>query len=397
MATLALDGGAPQRKDFLIFGRPCLGEEEIEAVVATLRSGWIGTGPRAQELERDFAAAVQAPRAVAVSSCTAALHLALLVSGVEPGDEVITSTYTFTATANAILHCGARPVFVDIDEETLNLRPDQVADAVTPKTKAILPVHFGGLPVDLDALRSAAEGRVIVEDAAHAVGAVHAGRPIGGHGNLACFSFYANKNLTTAEGGMITCTDEETAARLACLRLHGMSQDAWRRYSSRGGLHCPVVEVGYKYNLPDLLAALGVVQLRRLEDFLQHREALARRYDSVVDALPGLRRQARPAGPGTRHGLQLSVVILDPAQFRADRDQVVTALRAENIGAGIHYTPLHQEPCYRALLSLPDGTFPVAEAVEANCFSLPLTPGMSPADADDVTAALTKVLEHYRR
>lgn len=395
---LAIEGGSPVRDRFLVFGAPCLGEEEIEEVVATLRSGWIGTGPRVERFEAAFADYVGAPAAVAVSSCTAALHLSLLAAGVGQGDEVITTPMTFAATANVIVHCGATPVFVDIEPDTLNIDIDQIAGAVTPRSKAVVPVHFGGLPVDLDRLASVVGGLPIIEDAAHAVGSVYDGRRIGAHGNTTCFSFYANKNLTTAEGGMIVSPDAEAMDRFRILRLHGMDRDAWQRYRKQGELQNVLVEAGYKYNLTDLQAALGIHQLARIEANLRRRESVAAAYDAAFRDLPGVSRQRRPDEQARdRHGLHLYALIIEPAQFTATRDRIVAALRAENIGAGIHYTALHQEPFFRRLLKKPDGSFPVAEQVGANTLSLPLTPAMTDRDVQDVIEATHKVLGAYRR
>lgn len=395
---LAIDGGQPVRDSFLVFGAPCLGEEEIQEVVDTLRSGWIGTGPKTHRFENEFAEYVGAPLAVAVNSATAALHLSLVVLGVQPGDEVITTPMTFAATANVIVHTGATPVFADIDPTTLNIDPECLAAAITPRTKAILPVHFGGLPADLDLIRTVAGDLPVVEDAAHAIGSRYQGTRIGGHRNLACFSFYANKNLTTAEGGMVTLADEALYERLVVFRLHGLNRDAWKRFRTQAVVHTELLEAGFKYNMTDLQASLGIHQLARQEQFLQRREQIAAQYDQAFDVLPSVRRQFRPTDiVANRHGLHLYVLILDPQQLTATRDQIVSALRAENIGAGVHYTSLHQEPFYRRLLNLPDGAFPVSEAIGANILSLPLTPFMTDRDAQDVIDAIYKVLEAYRR
>lgn len=398
MAKLAIDGGVPVRDDFLVFGSPCLGHEEIEEVVATLRSGWIGTGPKAARFENAFADYVGASHAVAVNSCTAALHLSLLVSDVGPGDEVITSPLTFAATANSIVHCGARPVFVDVEPDTWCIDPQQIPAALTPRTKALIPVHFGGLPADLQQLGSASGEIPIIEDAAHAIGSVHQGRRIGSHGNLTCFSFYANKNLTTAEGGMITFSDTDLLNRLRTLRLHGLDRDAWQRYQKQGKLHNRLVRPGYKYNMTDIQASLGIHQLARVEDFLRRRETIAKTYDAAFSDLSGLSRQQRPVNTTReRHGLHLYAMTIDPVQFKVSRDDIVIAYRAENIGVGIHYTPLHQEPFYCQLLGKPDGSFPVAERIGASVFSLPITPFMTNRDIQDVIDATYKVLGAYRR
>jgi dTDP-4-amino-4,6-dideoxygalactose transaminase len=394
---LAIDGATPIRETFLPFGAPCLGEEEIGEVVDTLRSGWIGTGPKALRFEQEFAAYVGAPHALALNSCTAGLFLGLLALGLQPGDEVITTTLTFAATVNVIEHIGARPVLVDIDPQSLTIDPELVARAVTPRTRAIIPVHFGGLACDMQALDAIAarHNLAIIEDAAHAVGTRHNGRMAGTLGNLAAFSFYANKNLTTAEGGMLTTADPLLAERIAMLRMHGLSRDAWRRYTAHRLIKYEVIAPGYKCNLPDLAAAIGLHQLRKQEQFWQTRQRYAQLYDDAFAALP-LRFQRRPRDlDQNRHSLHLYVLLLEPGRWRVDRDQIVEALIAENIGATLHYTPIHQHSYYRETYGLRPEQFPQATAVGAQILSLPLTPAMSLADVEDVIQALLKVARAY--
>jgi dTDP-4-amino-4,6-dideoxygalactose transaminase len=394
---LAIDGGTPVRADFLPFGAPCLGEEEIAEVVDTLRSGWIGTGPKTTRFEQAFAEYVGAEHAVAVNSCTAGLFLSLAVSGVGPGDEVITSPLTFCATANVIVHLGARPVFADVDPVTLNIDPAQVDAAITPRTKAIVPVHFGGLACDMAALRplASAHGLAIVEDAAHAVGTRHDGRLVGGNGNLVSFSFYANKNLTTAEGGMITTDDAAQAERLEVLRLHGLSRHAWQRYRTRRLMLSDCIEPGYKLNLTDLASSIGLHQLQKQEPFLAIRERIAACYDAAFGDIAGVRLQPRPVGPKDRHGLHLYVLVLNSSAFTVARDQIVDALLAEGIGAAIHYRAVHNHPYYRDTYGYRPEDFPKAAVIGDNILSLPLTPGMADADVADVIRGVRKVLEAY--
>ncbi len=398
-SKLAIEGGTPVRDRMLVFGAPVLGDEEIAEVVDTLRSGWIGTGPKTAAFEVEFARYVGATHAIAVNSCTAALHLSLVVSGVAPGDEVVTSPLTFCATANVAVHQGAIPRFADIDPDTLNVAPANIQAAITDRTKAIMPVHFGGLPCDLDEIDAIARrfGLTVVEDAAHAVGARYRGRMIGSGRHLTCFSFYANKNLTTAEGGMVVCDDEACANLLAVYRLHGLSRDAWLRYQTQRLVTSDAIYPGYKYNLTDLQASLGLHQLRKLERFLDVRERHALRYDSAFSSLAGVRLQPRPTDGGTRHALHLYVLILDLDQFSVDRNQIVTALRAENIGAAIHYRALHTHPYYRDRFGYRPEDFPVAARTGDRIVSLPLTPGMTDADVQDVIEAVSRVLEAYRR
>ena len=396
---LAIDGGTPVRENFLVFGKPCLGEEEEREVLDTLRSGWIGTGPKALRFEQMFAEYVGAKHALAVNSCTAALHLSLVAAGIKPGDEVITSPLTFAATANVAIHAGARPVFADIDPQTLNISPANIERAITDRTRAVIVVHFGGLPCQMDEIMAMARHHnlVMIEDAAHAVGARYNGRLIGSLGNLACFSFYANKNLTTAEGGMVTTDDDEVSERIAIYRLHGLSRHAWQRYASRRLMLSDALYPGYKYNMPDLLASLGIHQLRRVEDGLVVRERYARMYDAAFSEILGVRLQPRPSDGRSRHGLHLYVLLLDLTQFRATRNQVIDALLAENIGAALHYRAVHMHPYYRDTFGYQPADFPVAAAVGESILSLPLTPCMTEQDVADVIAAVCKVLAAYRK
>lgn len=392
--TPACAGGTPVRSDYLVFGQPTISEEEIQEVADVLRSGWIGMGSRTLEFERMFADYVGAEHAVAVGSCTAALHLSLLGLDIGPGDEVITSSLTFAATVNAILATGARPVVVDVDRETMNIGPDRVRAALTPCTKAVMPVHFGGLPCDLAGLREVAEerGLHIVEDAAHAIGAVYEGQRIGGHGNPTCFSFYPNKNITTGEGGMITTADAGLAERLRVLRLHGLSSDAWKRYESRDLIVSVVTEMGFKYNMTDIQAALGVGQLGRLETFLEHRERIAAVYDERFTDLP-IDRQTRSTAD--RHGLHLYVILLRLEELTASRNEIVRALRAENIGVAMHYAPIHAHPFYEEELDVSGGDYPNAEWISERTVTLPMGPSMDDGDVQDVVTAVRSVLQHF--
>jgi dTDP-4-amino-4,6-dideoxygalactose transaminase len=398
-SKLAIDGGVPIRTNMLVFGAPALDQEEYEEVLSTLRSGWIGTGPKTASFESDFAGYVGARHAVAVSSCTAALHLSLIVSGIQPGDEVITTPLTFAATANVVVHTGARPVFADIDCHTLNLSPAAVERSISSRTKALLPVHFGGLPCALEDLRRIAEKHnlALIEDAAHAVGSRYKGTMIGGSGNLTCFSFYANKNLTTAEGGMVVTNDEKQASLLSMYRLHGLSRDAWQRYSAHRLILSDAIYPGYKYNMTDLQASMGIHQLRKQEKFLTIRERYARIYDEAFSGFSGVRMQPRPAEDGARHALHLYVLILDRGQFRVGRNEIVSALIAENVGAAIHYRALHMHPYYRERFGYQPEDFPNAAEVGEGILSLPLTPGMAEKDVQDVVAAVHKVLGAYRK
>lgn len=394
----ALEGGKPVRppERYLVFGRPDLREDEIAEVVAALRGGWIGTGPRVARFERAFAAYRGAPHAVAVSSCTAALHLALLAGGIGPGDEVVTTAMTFCATANAILHTGATPVLVDCEADSLNIDPARVAERLGPRTRAVVPVHYGGRPCDMPGLMALARERdlLVVEDCAHAIEARGAdGRAVGSHGDAGAFSFYVTKNVTTAEGGMLTTGSPELADRVKVMALHGMSKDAWKRFGDDGYRHYEVVGAGFKYNMTDLQAALGLPQLARVEANLRRREAIWRRYDEAFADLP-LELPAPPA-PGTRHARHLYAVRIDPGRCLVSRDRFLAALHAEGIGAGVHYRALSEHAFYRSELSLEPGAFPVAEDAGRRTLSLPLSSGLSDEDVEDVVAAVRRISSAY--
>ncbi|MDX1649737.1 MAG: DegT/DnrJ/EryC1/StrS family aminotransferase, partial [Myxococcota bacterium] len=377
----------PPRRSLLPFGVPEIGREEEEAVLRTLRSRWIGTGPTVAALERDFCEATGARHAVAVSSCTAALHLALLGAGVGPGDEVVTTALTFVATVNAILYTGARPVLVDVEPDTLNLDPARLEAAITPRTRAVVPVHFGGRPCDMARIRriAARRGVAVVEDAAHAVGARHpSGRAVGSGPAEACFSFYPNKNLTTCEGGMVTTRSAERAERYVRMRMHGLTADAWKRFGSEEIVRSRMVEMGFKYNLTDLQAALGRVQLGRLESWTAVRGEQAALYR---EAFAGLRRvRPLPAwveGRG-RHAYHLFTVRIEGMP----RDQAQVELRRRGVGAAIHYEPVHLHPFYRARLGLAPGAFPVAEEAGARTLTLPIGPSLRRDDLRRVVEAV---------
>jgi dTDP-4-amino-4,6-dideoxygalactose transaminase len=378
-------------KDFLVFGSPLIGEDEIQEVVATLRSGWIGTGPRVARFEELFKEYIGCREAVAVSSCTAALHLAMLVSGVGPGDEVITTPLTFCATANSIVHTGARPVFVDVEPDTGNIDPERVAAAITPRTRAIVPVHYTGRPCRMDALEALARRHnlLVIEDAAHAVEAAHRGRKIGTIGNLTCFSFYATKNLTTAEGGMVTTDDSEIAAKIKMYALHGMSQDAWRRFSDEGYKHYEARVAGFKYNMTDLQAALGLHQLARIERNARRREEIWARYDDAFADLPLMR--PAPVEAGTVHARHLYTIVLRTEEIGKSRDQVLDELISRNIGVGVHYTALHLHHYYRETFGYKPDDFPNAEWIGARTVSLPFSAKLQDEDVANVIAAVREV------
>jgi dTDP-4-amino-4,6-dideoxygalactose transaminase len=397
---LAIDGGRPQREKMLPFGAPHFGQEEYDEVLDTLRSGWISTGPKTKQFEQEFAAYVGAKYAVGLNSCTAGLHLSLVVSGIGPGDEVIVPTLTFGATANVVEHVGARPVLVDIDPVTLTIDPAAVERAITPRTQAILPVHYAGMPCDLDALHALADPRgiLIIEDAAHAIGTKSNGRTVGSISALTNFSFYANKNLSTAEGGMVTTNDAALEEKLRVYHLHGLSRDAWKRYHTKAFSLSEVVVPGFKYNMTDLQASLGIHQLRKQEAFIARREEIASFYDEAFSELDGLVwTQPRPHDGRNRHVLHLYPILVDVTKLRVDRNTLLSALLAENIGVSMHFHPLHMMPYYRAKYGYQPETFPNAFRVGTSEISLPVQPQITHADAQDVVDAVKKVLNAYRK
>jgi dTDP-4-amino-4,6-dideoxygalactose transaminase len=377
---------------FVEFSRPSIGRPEVAAVIEALQSGWLSCGPRVKEFEASFAAFVGAKHAVAVNSCTAALHLSLLASGVGPGDEVITTPLTFCATANAVLHTGATPVFADVDLATMNLDPALAEAAITPRTKAILPVHFGGRPADLPAFKALTGQRDLrlIEDAAHCVDATIGADRVGSIGDFTCFSFYATKNLTTGEGGMITTDSREQADWLRVACLQGMSKDAWARYTPGAGRMYDVVMAGYKCNMTDIQAALGLQQLRRLPQMQARRAEIWDRYDQAFADLP-VTRPAEPA-PGTTHARHLYTLLVDQAITGYTRDGFRQALRERGIGTSVHFTALHLFPYYADRLGLRPGLYPNAEFISERTVSLPFSSSLSDEDVSRVISSVRSLL-----
>ena len=394
--ALALHGGTPVRSTLLPYGRQTIDESDIQAVVDTLRSDWLTTGPKVNEFEEAFAAWVGARYAVSFSSGTAALHGAAFAAGLEAGDEAITSPLTFAATANCVLYQGATPVFADVSADTLNLDPEQVRRAVTSRTKALLPVDYAGHPADLETMREIAErnGLTVIEDACHALGAEYRGRRIGGVSHMTVFSFHPVKHLTTGEGGMVTTDNVAFAETLQKFRNHGISSHA-RDRQREGQWHYEMVLLGFNYRLTDIACALGLRQLGKLEGNLVRRREIAARYAAELGAvrgiaIPAVREEVLPAW-------HLYAVRLELGKLSAGRGEIFRALRAENIGVNVHYIPAHLHPYYKERFGYRGGEFPVAEAAYESLISLPMFHGMTDGDVEDVVRAVEKVLGHYAR
>jgi dTDP-4-amino-4,6-dideoxygalactose transaminase len=380
------------RDRFLVFGTPAIEDAEIREVVASMESGWLGTGPKVARFENDFKTYKGAPYAAAVNSCTAALHLSMLAAELAPGDEVITTPLTFCATVNAIIHAGGTPVLADVDPVTMNIDPVQVEAKITPKTKAIIPVHFAGRPCDMDALCDIAAryNLKLIEDCAHAIETEYKGRKAGTFGDFGCFSFYVTKNITTGEGGMILTRAEADANRIKVLALHGMSKDAWKRFSDEGYKHYQVVEAGFKYNMMDLQAAIGIHQLQRVTPYWQRRQEIWHRYNQAFADLP-ISLPADPE-PETVHGYHLYTILIDEARTGISRDAFLGAMTANNIGIGVHYMSIPEHPYYQERFGWNVEDYPHAMRIGRQTVSLPLSAKLTDADVEDVIAAVRQCL-----
>lgn len=395
MGKLAIDGGTPVRskEDFLVFGAPIIEEPEIEEVVACMRRRWIGTGPKVHQFEDDFKRYKGAKHSIALNSCTAALHLAMFAAGIGPGDEVITTPMTFCATVNAIIHCGATPVLADCDRQTMNILPEEIEKKVTARTKAILPVHFGGRCCEMDAIMKIAGeyDLLVIEDCAHAIESEYQGVKAGRFGDIGCFSFYVTKNVITGEGGMVVTDDDRFAGRIKVLALHGMSKDAWKRFSDEGYRHYQVIHAGYKYNMTDMQAAIGVHQLGRVDAYWERRREIWGRYNEAFRDLPCF-LPPEPA-PDTKHAFHLYTPLVDIDALGRSRDWVLDAVTGENIGVGVHYLPVHLHPYYRKVFGWKVGDYPNAEWLGERTISLPLSAGLDEKDVEDVIISLKKILQ----
>jgi perosamine synthetase len=382
---------------FLPFHRSDVGEEEVTEVVDVLRSGWLTTGPKVREFEREFAAMVGAEHAVAVNSCTAALHLALEAAGVHEGDEVLVPTMTFAATAEVVTYFRARPVLIDCVPNTLNLDTARIEAAITSKTKAIIPVHFAGHPCDLKTIQAIADvhNLRVIEDAAHALPARYHGKMIGGISDGTCFSFYATKNITTGEGGMVTTNNAEWAARMRMMSLHGLSRDAWNRYSAQGSWYYEILSPGFKYNLTDIAAALGLAQLKKCERFWKGRERYANMYHEGFRDLPEI--ICPHASPDVQHAWHLYVIQLDLDRLRIGRDEFIRQLQQAGVGCSVHFIPLHLHPYHRDMWGYRPDDLPVSSMVFQRIVSLPLYSRMTEDEIERVIAIVRSLVEKSRR
>lgn len=381
------------QKRFLVFGSPAIEDAEIREVMASMESGWLGTGPKVMRFENDFKAFKGAQYAVAVNSCTAALHLSLLAASLKPGDEVITTALTFCSTVNSIIHCGATPVLADVDPVTMNIDPVQVEAKITKNTKAIIPVHFAGRPCNMEALCDIAEryGLKLIEDCAHAIETEYKGQKAGTIGDFGCFSFYVTKNITTGEGGMILTHSQEYSDRMKVLGLHGMSKDAWKRYSDEGFNHYQVVEAGFKYNMMDLQAAIGIHQLQRVELYWQRRQEIWQRYNEAFADIPiGLPAEPEPE---TTHGYHLYTILVDEVRTGISRDAFLMAMNSQNIGVGVHYLSIPEHPYYQQQLNWLPEHYPHAMRIGRQTVSLPLSAKLTDADVEDVIEAVKRCIE----
>ena len=382
----------PVRENFLVYGSPIIEDDCIDEVVETLKSGWIGTGPRANKLESMFKEYKGTKHAMALNSCTAGIHLALLAAGIGSGDEVITSPMTFCATANTVIHAGGTPVFADVERATMNIDPKEIERKITKKTKAILPVHFAGRPCKMDEIMDIARkyDLKVIEDCAHAIETEYKGRKAGTFGDLGCFSFYVTKNIITGEGGMVITDNDEYAAKIKILGLHGMSKDAWKRFSDEGYKHYQVMYPGFKYNMMDLQAAIGIKQMPLIEKYSRRRREIWNKYNEAFSELPVF--TPAPEEKDTRHALHLYSLLIDIDKSKKSRDEVLNALHKENIGTGVHYLALHTQPYYMNTYGYKQGDYPNAEFISDRTLSLPLSPKLTDEDVNDVISAVKKVL-----
>lgn len=377
---------------FLIFGSPAIEEDEVLEVVESMKSGWLGTGPKVSQFEQDFAKYKDIKYSAALSSCTAALHLSMLAAGIKPGEEVITTAMTFCATVNAIIHAGAKPILVDIDPESMNIDINKIELKITKKTRAILPVHFAGRPCEMDSIMGIAKKYKlkVIEDCAHAIETEYKSKKTGTFGDFGCFSFYVTKNIITGEGGMVISHSEEDISRIKMLGLHGLSKDAWKRFGDEGYRHYYIVECGFKYNMMDLQAAIGIHQLKRVEKYWQRRKEIWEKYNKAFEDLPII--LPSPSAPDTRHAYHLYTILIDEAKTGITRDAFLNAMTMENIGVGVHYLSIPEHPYYQKTFGWKPEDYPEAMRIGRETVSLPLSAKLTDGDVGDVIGAVIKIL-----
>jgi len=386
------------RESFLPFSTPTIDDDEINEVVDSLKSGWITTGPKVKRFEDAFRSYVGAPFAIPLSSATAGLHLTLLAMGIKEGDEVITTPMTFASTVSMIILCGATPVLADIEPGTLNIDPAKIREKITPRTRAVIPVHFAGQSCDMDPIFSLARehGLTVIEDAAHAAGTEYKGQRIGSLDSVSIFSFHPNKNITTGEGGMVCTADESLAEEISLLKFHGMSREAWKRFAASGTPNYDILLAGFKYNMMDIQAAIGIHQLPKLDRFIEQRTRIAEQYNREF---AGVKELALPtyAPYDQRHAWHLYTPLVRIELLDIDRDRFMAELKEQNIGSGLHYKAIHHHPYYRDHLGITDNDLPNASYASERILSLPLFPKMTPEDIIDVVVAVKKVIAAHRR
>ena len=377
------------KRDYLSYCQPSIGKEERKEVVDTLKSGWLTMGPKSIRLEKMIAQYTGAKYAVLLNSCTAALHLSLIALGIGKGDEVITTPFTFASTGNVIVQVGARPVFADVDRKTFNIDPKEIEKAITLKTKAIMPVHYAGQACDMAAIMKIAKKYrlFVIEDAAHAIGAEYKGKKIGTFGDVTCFSFYATKNMTTGEGGAVTTNNRALAEKIRILRLHGISKDAWKRYAQKGSWYYEIEECGWKYNITDIQAALGIHQIKKLDKFNEIRRKYAQIYNKELSGIKGLITPYEK--PTVKHVYYLYPILLE----NYNRDKFIEKMAREGIGCSVHFIPLHLHPFYKRKFGHKKGNFPNAEWVYEREVSLPLYPKMSEKEVYRVINIIKEIIK----
>jgi dTDP-4-amino-4,6-dideoxygalactose transaminase len=382
-----------KRDQFLVFGNPMIEQDEIDDVVDSMKTGWLGSGPKVIRFQDAFREYIGTKHALAVNSWTSGMHLGLIAAGIGPRDEVITTPMTFAASVNVILHSGATPVFVDVSLPDMTIDINQIEDKITPRTRAIMPIHFAGRPCNMDAIMDIAHRHnlLVMEDAAHAIEAMYHGQKIGNIGHLTGFSFYVTKNIVTGEGGMVTTNDDEWAEKIQVYGLHGMSKGAWQRYSDDGYKHYAVVYPGYKYNMMDIQAAIGYHQLQRIGGYLGVREHIWQRYDEAFQDLAVL--TPVPPEPDTVHARHLYTLLLDIDRLNITRDDFLQQMHQRNIGTGVHFISVHQHPYYRETFGFQTNDFPTASYISERTVSLPLSAKLTDEDVDDVIQAVREVLD----